>query len=263
MAKATFLKVWASVLAAVLAAGLLAATTFTPGAAAQDAACEGDIVLDPGHSGSDTGAAMVASFTTFSGGAEQMNQLLWLTPRSCWMPLASRISATSRTTSTRKSSSWHRWRRHSGGGGTRHHRRVAWPPDPSLATRCRELRGYGALAARHPHHYGALSLESTVEAVLNLWPVCLFFGGLVMLCSALFHRRVLAVAFPAFLLFAMYVVDAVGRASEDLRPASVFYYYGSAIEESIDWAHFGGVTLVALTFVLLAVLAFQRRDIYT
>jgi hypothetical protein len=81
MAKATFLKVWASVLAAVLAAGLLAATTFTPGAAAQDAACEGDIVLDPGHSGSDTGAAMVASFTTFSGGAEQMNQLLGAYPK--------------------------------------------------------------------------------------------------------------------------------------------------------------------------------------
>jgi ABC-2 type transport system permease protein len=109
----------------------------------------------------------------------------------------------------------------------------------------------------------ALSLESTVEAVLNLWPVCLFFGGLAMLCSALFHRRVLAVAIPAFLLFAMYLVDAVGRASEDLRPASVFSYYGSAIEESIDWAHFGGVTLVALAFVRLAVLAFQRRDIYT
>lgn len=111
-----------------------------------------------------------------------------------------------------------------------------------------------------------LSLESTAEAVLNMWPVCLFFGGLAMLCSALFHRRSLAVAVPAFLLFAMYLVDTIGRASEDLedlRPASVFYYYGSAIEEGIDWAHFGGVTLVALVFVLLAMLAFQRRDIYT
>jgi N-acetylmuramoyl-L-alanine amidase len=56
MAEANPLKVWAWVLAAVLAAGLLAATTFAPGAAAQDAACKGDIVLDPGHGGSDTGA---------------------------------------------------------------------------------------------------------------------------------------------------------------------------------------------------------------
>lgn len=111
-----------------------------------------------------------------------------------------------------------------------------------------------------------LSLESTTAAVLNMWPVCLFFGGLAMLCSAFFHRRALAIAIPAFLLFAMYLVDTIGRASEnleDLRPASVFYYYGSAIEDGIDWVNFGGVTLVACAFVLLAVLAFQRRDIFT
>jgi ABC-2 type transport system permease protein len=111
-----------------------------------------------------------------------------------------------------------------------------------------------------------LTLESTAAAVLNMWPVCLFFGGLAMLCSAFFHRRALAIAIPAFLLFAMYLVDTIGRVSEDLedlRPASVFYYYGSAIEDGIDWVNFGGVTLVALVFVLLAVLAFQRRDIYT
>ena len=111
-----------------------------------------------------------------------------------------------------------------------------------------------------------LPLESTAAAVLNMWPVCLFFGGLAMLCSAFFHRRALAIAIPAFLLFAMYLVDTIGRASEDLedlQPASVFYYYGSAIEDGIDWVNFGGVTLVALVFVLLAILAFQRRDIYT
>jgi N-acetylmuramoyl-L-alanine amidase len=56
MAEANFLKVWASLLAAILAAGLLAAVAFAPGAAAQDVGCKGDIVLDPGHGGSDTGA---------------------------------------------------------------------------------------------------------------------------------------------------------------------------------------------------------------
>ena len=49
-----------------------------------------------------------------------------------------------------------------------------------------------------------LSLESTASRGLELWPVSLFFGGLAMLCSAIFHRRVLAVALPAFLLFASY-----------------------------------------------------------
>ncbi len=111
-----------------------------------------------------------------------------------------------------------------------------------------------------------LSLESTVDAVLNMWPVCLFFGGLAMLGSALFHRRALAIALPSFVLFAMYLVDAVGRASEDLedlRPYSVFYYYGSAIENGIDWGNFAGVTGAAILFVALAVLAFRGRNIYT
>lgn len=111
-----------------------------------------------------------------------------------------------------------------------------------------------------------LSLTSTAEGVLNMWPVCLFFGGVAMLCSTIFHRRALAVAIPAFVLFATYLLDTVGKASkdlEDLRSASVFYYYGSAIEDGIDWANFLGVTGVALAFVLLAALAFRRRDIYT
>jgi ABC-2 type transport system permease protein len=111
-----------------------------------------------------------------------------------------------------------------------------------------------------------LPLRTTAEAVINLWPICLFFGGLALLCSALFHRRALAVAIPGVLLFATYLVDVLGRVSdelEDLRPASVFYYYGSAIKGGIDWGNFVGVTLVTILFVLLAVLAFGRRDIYT
>jgi ABC-2 type transport system permease protein len=111
-----------------------------------------------------------------------------------------------------------------------------------------------------------LSVRQVAEAVLNLWPVCIMFGALALLCSALFHRRGLAIAIPAFLLFGMYLLDTIGRASEDLedlRPVSVFYYYGSAIENGIDWADFGGIILVALALVLLAVLVFGRRDIYT
>jgi len=111
-----------------------------------------------------------------------------------------------------------------------------------------------------------LPLENTAAAVLNMWPLCLFFGALAMLCSAVFHRRALAIAIPAFLLFAMYLLDTLGRVSEDLedlQPFSAFYYYGSAIENGIDWANFWGLTLVALGLIALAVLAFRRRDIYT
>ena len=92
----------------------------------------------------------------------------------------------------------------------------------------------------------------------------MFFGALVMLCSALPHRRLLAVAVPGSVLAGTYFVDTLGGLVEELegvQPFSPFYQYGSAIEHGIDWMSFGGVTLYAL--VLLAALAFGRRDIYT
>jgi ABC-2 type transport system permease protein len=111
-----------------------------------------------------------------------------------------------------------------------------------------------------------LSWREITDGVLNLWPITIAFGALALLCSSLFHRRALAISVPAFLLFGMYLVDAIGRASKDLedwRPASAFYYYGSAVEHGIDWAHVAAITLVALALTLLATLAFRRRDIYT
>ncbi len=111
-----------------------------------------------------------------------------------------------------------------------------------------------------------LSLREITDGVLNLWPITGVFGALALLCSALFHRRAFAISIPAFLLFGMYLIDAIGRTSEDLedwRPASAFYYYGSAIANGIDWTHFVSMTLIALALALLAALAFRRCDIYT
>lgn len=111
-----------------------------------------------------------------------------------------------------------------------------------------------------------LPVESAAEGYLNLWPICLFFGALALLCSTILHRRSLAIAIPGVVLLGMYLVDVLGKVSKDLeelRDYSVFYYYGSAIRDGIDWMNFGGMTLAALTLVLLAMLLFYRRDIYT
>lgn len=111
-----------------------------------------------------------------------------------------------------------------------------------------------------------LDFTASVEAVLNLWPVSMFFGGLALLCSAFFHRRSLAIAVPGFVLLAMYLADTLGRVSEDLevyRDFSVFYYYGAAITDGIGWAAFLGVSGIAALFALLAAVVFRRRDIYT
>ncbi len=47
---------WASMLAALLAASLLAAAALTTGAEAQETGCKGQVVLDAGHGGTDSGA---------------------------------------------------------------------------------------------------------------------------------------------------------------------------------------------------------------
>ena len=57
MTYAGLFKMWATVLAAMLAAVLLSTATFSTGAEAQDADdCKGDVVLDAGHGGTDSGA---------------------------------------------------------------------------------------------------------------------------------------------------------------------------------------------------------------
>jgi N-acetylmuramoyl-L-alanine amidase len=56
MTYANLFKVWATVLAAILAATLLSVAAFTTGARAQEQRCSGNVVLDAGHGGSDSGA---------------------------------------------------------------------------------------------------------------------------------------------------------------------------------------------------------------
>jgi N-acetylmuramoyl-L-alanine amidase len=56
MTFAGMFKTWATVLAAMLAALLLSTAAFSTGAEAQDLNCKGDVVLDAGHGGTDSGA---------------------------------------------------------------------------------------------------------------------------------------------------------------------------------------------------------------
>jgi ABC-2 type transport system permease protein len=111
-----------------------------------------------------------------------------------------------------------------------------------------------------------LSLSRAVETVLGLWPICIVFGALALLCSAFFHRRALAIAIPAILLFGMYFMDVIGglvEDMEDLRYFSAFYYYGSPVQDGIDWAHFAGLVGAAVVLVVLAIPIFRLRDVYT
>ena len=80
------------------------------------------------------------------------------------------------------------------------------------------------------------------------------------------RRGALAIAVPSALLVAMYVLNGVGAVSDTLkplRPLSLFYHYGSAVEHGVPWASFLLILAGALVLMGLAVAAFERRDIYT
>lgn len=111
-----------------------------------------------------------------------------------------------------------------------------------------------------------LSLAATLAATVNLLPLCLFFGAFALVMSAFVRRTALAVAVPGAVLVAMYFLNALGSvvaALEPLQPLSLFYYYGSALEEGVHWASFGIILVLAFALAAIAAVIFNRRDIYT
>lgn len=111
-----------------------------------------------------------------------------------------------------------------------------------------------------------LAFSSVVAAALNLLPLCLFFGGLALLVSAVVHRAGIAIAVPGGLLLAMYMLNSLGGlvdAVKPLRTLSLFFHYGSAIEKGIAWPSFLAIAALGAAFAGLAAVAFAGRDIYT
>lgn len=101
---------------------------------------------------------------------------------------------------------------------------------------------------------------------LNLVPLCLFFGGMALAFSAVVRRPGLAIAVPGAILVASYVLNGLAAAVDRigaLQPLSIFHHYGSAIRDGMPWGSAAVISLLALTFVLLAAVGFARRDIYT
>lgn len=98
----------------------------------------------------------------------------------------------------------------------------------------------------------------------NVWPLALLFAGLGIVVSGFSLRTSVVTGSVAGVLVAMYVVDLIGRLDPGLsgvRHASVFKYYGNAIEDGIEPMAFAGVTLAAVALAALGSWLFERRDI--
>jgi ABC-2 type transport system permease protein len=121
------------------------------------------------------------------------------------------------------------------------------------------LTGLGSLVS------GAdLSLGSALVGYANVWPLALVFAGLGVIATGFSLRTSVVTGAVAGVLVTMYVIDLIGKLDpglSGLRYASVFKYYGNAIEDGIEPIAFIGVTAAAIIFAAVGAWLFERRDL--
>jgi ABC-2 type transport system permease protein len=109
-----------------------------------------------------------------------------------------------------------------------------------------------------------LDFGPALAGYANVWPLALLFAALTTFASGWSLQTSVVTGSVAGVLVAMYVIDLIGRLDTGLdwiRYASVFRYYGNAIEDGIDPLSFIGVTAAAVALAALGAVLFQRRDL--
>lgn len=110
-----------------------------------------------------------------------------------------------------------------------------------------------------------LTARQTVRAAFALWPLALAFGAFALAMSSMVRQRSVALGVPAAILFLMYLVNVIGRLAPEvsgIRYASAYHYYGSSIIDGVWWLGVGVLLAAATILVGVAVVMFNRRDVY-
>jgi ABC-2 type transport system permease protein len=110
-----------------------------------------------------------------------------------------------------------------------------------------------------------LSFSSALAGFASVWPLALLSAGLGIVVTGFSLRTSVVTGSVAGVLVGMYVVDLLGRLDPSLdviRYASVFRYYGKAIESGIDPLSFLGVTAAAVLLAAAGAALFERRDLF-
>ena len=109
-----------------------------------------------------------------------------------------------------------------------------------------------------------LGVGPLVAGVANVWPLTLLFAALALVANGLRPGAGMVTGVASGALVAMYVIDLLGKLADPIEPlryASVFRYYGTAIEDGIDPIAFAGITLTATALAWLGAFLFDRRDV--
>ncbi len=113
-----------------------------------------------------------------------------------------------------------------------------------------------------------ISAGSLAAAILSVFLLGGFFGGLAFLLGAATGQRGLASGVTAAVALATYLVDTLGKIIDVLEPYRVlspFYYYyeNDPLSNGLDPGNAAILAASILLFFLLSLLVFRRRDIHT
>jgi ABC-2 type transport system permease protein len=109
-----------------------------------------------------------------------------------------------------------------------------------------------------------LSFGLAVAGFASVWPLALLAAALGIIVTGFTLRSAIVTGSVAGVLVAMYVIDLAGRLDTGLdwiRYASVFRYYGNAVQDGIDPVSFIGVAAVGVLVAALGTWLFERRDL--
>jgi ABC-2 type transport system permease protein len=109
-----------------------------------------------------------------------------------------------------------------------------------------------------------ISAGTLAAGVFNVWPLAMAFAGLAALAAGALRHPGAVTAVGAGTLVAMYLVDVLGKLSDPLEPlrvVSAFRWYGSAIQDGVDWSHAAGLTLAGVVLAAAGAVLLERRDV--
>jgi ABC-2 type transport system permease protein len=109
-----------------------------------------------------------------------------------------------------------------------------------------------------------LTFSASLAGFADVWPLALMSGALGVVVTGFSLRTSTVTGLVVGELVGMYVLDLAGRLDtsiDAIRYASVFRYYGRAIEDGIDPLSFIGVTAAAVILAVAGGVLFDRRDL--
>ena len=109
-----------------------------------------------------------------------------------------------------------------------------------------------------------LGVGHALAGFAAVWPLALVAAGLTVVVSGFSLKTSVVTGVAAGFLVAMYVVDLIGKLDEGLsgiRYASIFKYYGNAIETGIDPLAFVGLAALGVALTVVGAVLVERCDL--